>query len=909
MDAFSSPAARAEHRRMIRGSAGLRCLLLLACAIALGACERGRAPAAAPAAVGSGAEATRSLDTRAFPRSYTVDGKDYEVHQPQLETWDGRTLKGRFALSVKKGSRTLPDGKKEDLRDFGVVWFSATTQIDTGARMVVLTDVVFERVSFPNALGQEAEYLKVVRAIPGRGATWSMSLDQLEAALAVSAMKAVSRRVLNNPPEIIFSTQPAMLLMVDGAPQLRPVGEGIDRVVNTRSLLLRQGNDFYTHMAGHWAQAPALSGPWQWVPSVPPALESAMSKSATKVEMLDEPTPALKAAFAEGGGPALYVRSTPAELISVQGDPVFVGIPGTSLGYVDNTGADVFVDLAGGRNTWYVLVSGRWFSAPSARGPWTNVSARKLPPEFSRIPPDSPKSNVLASIPDTPEARESLIANSLPQNATVSRGSVVLEVPYDGEPVFQEIEGAGGLQYARNSPVPVIHVPGRGYYAVDKGVWFYAKAPTGPWEVAVEVPAEIYAIPSSSPLHYVTYVQVYGSQGEEVYVGYTPGYYGTVVSDDVVVYGTGYECDPYISEIDDDWYGCPVTYGLGTYFGWNPWVGWSWGWGWGWYDGWYGPWDPWWGPWRDGARGFASWRGAAAAWNVYDRWGNGAVRGTAAAWADRLSGNAGRAGRGAWANAATGGVGAARVAANTNLRTGRSTIAGEGMRYDADTGRLSGRAGFATSGANGAAGLGAFVSDGERIDAKGVRGFNYNSDTGELHRGGVANVNDSVYASRDGEVYKYDNGEWTKVNTPGVRAAAAAAARSNGITTPPRGVGAPSVGAGVGSPSLGAGVGSPSYGAGVGSPGYGAGVGASEMDVQRYARERGQQRYQGSYGVGNSFQGRGNSMTGSGVGSGPAGGGAGRPSPAGGYSGSRPVGGYRSSLGAGGGMRGGGGRR
>ena len=38
----------------------------------------------------------------------------------------------------------------------------------------------------------------------------------------------------------------------------------------------------------------------------------------------------------------------------------------------------------------------------------------------------------------------------------------------------------------------------------------------------------IYTIPANSPLHYVTYVRVYGSTNEEVYVGYTPGYYGTV---------------------------------------------------------------------------------------------------------------------------------------------------------------------------------------------------------------------------------------------------------------------------------------------------------------------------------------------------------------------------------------------
>jgi hypothetical protein len=307
-----------------------------------------------------------------------------------------------------------------------VVWFAATTQVDTGARMVVLSDVRFERLSFPNALGREAGYLKSVRSIPGRGATWSMSLDHLETALAVSSMKAVSQRVMNTPPEIIFSTEPAMLIRVDGAPAMRPAGQGIDRVINTRSLLLRKGNDFYTRMAGQWAQAPALMGPWVWVGSADPALESAMAHSAAKVEMLDEAPPALKDDFAKGRPPKLYVRTKPAELISIQGEPMFVAIPGTSLAFIDNTGADVFVDA---RGNWYVLVSGRWFSAPSTRGPWTNLSAKKLPEDFRRIPPDDPKSGVLASIPGTPEARESLIANSLPQNATVSKDSVKLQVP------------------------------------------------------------------------------------------------------------------------------------------------------------------------------------------------------------------------------------------------------------------------------------------------------------------------------------------------------------------------------------------------------------------------------------------------------------------------------------------------
>ena len=117
------------------------------------------------------------------------------------------------------------------------------------------------------------------------------------------------------------------------------------------------------------------------------------------------------------------------------------------------------------------------------------------------------------------------------------------------DPKFEPIAGTT-LHYAVNTAVPVIQASGA-FYAVDKGVWFTAPTASGPWTVATSVPGEIYSIPTSSPLHYVTYVRIYGGEGDEVHVGYTPGYYGTVASSGVVVYGTGYACDPWVY---DYWY-------------------------------------------------------------------------------------------------------------------------------------------------------------------------------------------------------------------------------------------------------------------------------------------------------------------------------------------------------------------
>jgi hypothetical protein len=131
-------------------------------------------------------------------------------------------------------------------------------------------------------------------------------------------------------------------------------------------------------------------------------------------------------------------------------------------------------------------------------------------------------------------------------------------VTYDGSPQFRPVQGTL-LQYAVNSPTPVIRVDAVTYYALSSGVWFVASAPVGPWVVATVVPAVIYTIPPASPLHYVTYVHVYGSTPAVVYVGYTPGYLGTVVTPDgVVVYGTGVVYTPWVGTV---WYPPPATYG------------------------------------------------------------------------------------------------------------------------------------------------------------------------------------------------------------------------------------------------------------------------------------------------------------------------------------------------------------
>ena len=102
-----------------------------------------------------------------------------------------------------------------------------------------------------------------------------------------------------------------------------------------------------------------------------------------------------------------------------RGQPSYASVPGTSLDWASNTSADVLYDTVG-RN-YYILVAGRWYRAAVLTGPWSFVASTDLPPDFRRIPRTAPAGVVLAAVAGTPEAQEAVIANSIPQTATIPR--------------------------------------------------------------------------------------------------------------------------------------------------------------------------------------------------------------------------------------------------------------------------------------------------------------------------------------------------------------------------------------------------------------------------------------------------------------------------------------------------------
>ncbi|HKC10319.1 MAG TPA: hypothetical protein VKJ67_25825, partial [Methylomirabilota bacterium] len=293
----------------------------------------------------------------------------------------------------------------------------------------------------------------------------------------------------------------------------------------------------------------------------PASLEAAkrVAVQAGQVDLLNDVDPDLATLLQAGSTPTLYVSTTSAELLLVRGQPAFAPVSGTAILDVTNSDQDLFLYTP--EQAYYVLLSGRWFRAPALQGPWQFVSGDRLPRDFARIPDSHQRGDVLASIPGTPQAREAVIANDIPQTATVSR-LAQLDVRYDGAPTLKAIDGTP-LQYMVNASVPVIRVSASTYYALQSGVWFVAPSPAGPWAVATSVAPVIYTIPPSSLLHYVTYAYVYGSTPDVVYTGYTPGYLGTAVAPGpVVVYGTGYD---YPDWVGDYWYPALATWGWGPF--------------------------------------------------------------------------------------------------------------------------------------------------------------------------------------------------------------------------------------------------------------------------------------------------------------------------------------------------------
>ena len=120
----------------------------------------------------------------------------------------------------------LPKGAKQPI--FGAVWVSARVTTDRDTRLLTCRSVEVPDAKFPNADPAKLARFKALlkREIPKWGLT--ISLDRLTASMdALEPSPASTTDLETRPPKILFVKEPAVLVTLDGEPQLREAeGQG-----------------------------------------------------------------------------------------------------------------------------------------------------------------------------------------------------------------------------------------------------------------------------------------------------------------------------------------------------------------------------------------------------------------------------------------------------------------------------------------------------------------------------------------------------------------------------------------------------------------------------------------------------------------------------------------------------------
>ncbi len=183
--------------------------------------------------------------------------------------------------------------------------------------------------------------------------------------------------------------------------------------------------------------------------------------------------------------PSIFVSTTPAVLLFVDGTPVRVPIEGTKLEYVVNTNWDLLYD----KSNYYLLAQKTWLKAKELAGPWTLTT--KLPADMSKLPATDNWSEVRKAVPPPP-------TKSAPKVVfTAKPGELLL---FKGEPSYKKIPGIS-LAYASNTENDVfLYYPDHKVYVLISGRWFRAANLQGPWTYAGnDLPSDFAHIPASHP--------------------------------------------------------------------------------------------------------------------------------------------------------------------------------------------------------------------------------------------------------------------------------------------------------------------------------------------------------------------------------------------------------------------------
>lgn len=678
-----------------------------------------------------------------WPREITQQGAQLVYYQPQVDDWRNfKDLEFRLAVEL------TPKGGQPAV---GVLEIHAQTTLNVDQRTVLIDNMSVTQTHFPSLSGDAAAKMdQLVKSFIPPDRSVVVSMDRF-IALAKKPEQGTGVAVENQAPPIRVAYGPAILLQLDGPAVWGNIpNSSLQFLVNTNWPVFQDSAEskYYLFDEKEWLVASSLEGPWSYTDRLPEALQSLAKDPQWAALEKAFPPPAKSDTL-----PKVFYATKPTEVIMFRGQPSFADIPGTNLAYATNTDSDVF--RYSPSKEYFFLVAGRWFRAPQIEGPWT-FSTPDLPSDFAQIPPDSPASRVLASIPGTEEAKDAVLLAQVPTTAEINpaKAEAQANVAYSGgQAEFKPIEGTS-LSYATNTTDKVIKV-GDQYYLCEQGLWFSAGTPTGPWKTATSVPNEIYAIPPSSPVYNVTYVTQTAQPNGDIQASYTAGYFGTFIvgmaTGAILASGTGHYYPPYFAYPAGGipvYRPYPATYGVGAFT--NPYVG-----AYGVSRSVYGPqgsvtsgttYNPYTGTYSRSGTAYGPY-GSASAGRAYNPYTGTFARGATATT------NYGTASAAQAYNPRTGNYAAARTGSNPYGQWGSSVVHGGNQTVTTQR---------ATT-AQGSASAMQSSSGGRAVTATGAGGNSaaVRTPSGDMYAGKDGNV----YRNTNGSWQKYSNGSWAPANT------------------------------------------------------------------------------------------------------------------------------------------------
>ncbi|MEE9578980.1 MAG: hypothetical protein V3W24_05335, partial [Gemmatimonadota bacterium] len=280
-------------------------------------------------------------DDQGWPREITVPAGEIVVYQPQPDSMAGDRVTGRAAVAV------TPAGSEEAA--FGTVWLSSRIATDRDNRTAEILETKILRVGFPNATEEQKEGLS--RILEEEIPKWDLeiSMDRLLTSLELAETRRLAAEDLNNnPPKIIISYEPAILVTIEGEPRMQDIegSGGLMRIINTPfSIVFDRNAKRYYLYAGEkqWYGAPDWKGPWELTSSVPSHVASlAPLEEEAEVKAIQDSVDAQVAAAAAEAGeeveeeeigppPILLVATEPTELIYITGEAEYTPISEADL--------------------------------------------------------------------------------------------------------------------------------------------------------------------------------------------------------------------------------------------------------------------------------------------------------------------------------------------------------------------------------------------------------------------------------------------------------------------------------------------------------------------------------------------------------------------------------------------------